>query len=60
MNVNITIERSILPLPRVELDIETETKIADLCWGIGSTLIAGYKSQFIMANANYEKNCPVL
>ena len=55
MNVNITIERSILPLPPVELDIETETKIADLYWGFGSTLVAGYKSWFIMADANYGK-----
>jgi hypothetical protein len=58
MNANITIERSILPLPPVELDIETETKIADLYWGIGSTLVAGYKSWFIMADANYGATSP--
>ena len=58
MNANITIERSILPLPPVELDIETETKIADLYWGVGSTLVAGYKSWFIMADANYGKTSP--
>jgi hypothetical protein len=58
MNANITIERSILPLPPVELDIETETNIADLYWGIGSTLVAGYKSWFIMADANYGATSP--
>jgi len=58
MNANITIERSILPLPPVELDIETETKIADLYWGVGSTLVAGYKSWFIMADANYGATSP--
>ena len=58
MNANITIERSILPLPPVELDIETETKIADLYWGVGSTLVAGYKSWFIMADANYGSTTP--
>jgi hypothetical protein len=58
MNANITIERSILPLPPVELDIETETKIADFYWGIGSTLVAGYKSWFVMADANYGKTSP--
>ena len=58
MNANITIERSILPLPPVELDIETETKIADLYWGVGSTLVAGYKSWFIMADVNYGKTSP--
>ena len=58
MNANITIERSILPLPPVELDIETETKIADLYWGVGSTLVAGYKSWFIMADANYGSTSP--
>lgn len=58
MNANITIERSILPLPPVELDIDTETKIADLYWGVGSTLVAGYKSWFVMADANYGKTSP--
>jgi hypothetical protein len=58
MNANITIERSILPLPPVELDINTETNIADLYWGVGSTLVAGYKSWFIMADANYGKTSP--
>jgi hypothetical protein len=58
MNANITIERSILPLPPVELNIETETNIADLYWGIGSTLVAGYKSWFIMADANYGATSP--
>ncbi len=58
MNANITIERSIAPLPPVELDIETETNIADLYWGIGSTLVAGYKSWFIMADANYGATSP--
>ena len=58
MNVNITIERSILPLPPVELD--TETKKADYYWGIGSTLVAIDKSWFIMADANHGKSCPNL
>ncbi len=58
MNANIIIERSIAPLPPVELDIETETKIADLYWGFGSTLVAGYKSWFVMADANYGKTSP--
>lgn len=58
MNANITIERSILPLPPVELDIETETKIADLYWGVGSTMVVGYKSWFIMADANYGSTTP--
>jgi len=58
MNANITIERSILPLPPVELGIDTETKIADLYWGVGSTLVAGYKSWFVMADANYGKTSP--
>ena len=58
MNVNITIERSILPLPPVDLDIETETKVQGPYWGIGSTLVAGYKSWFVMADANYGKTSP--
>lgn len=58
MNANITIERSILPLPPVELDIETETKVQGPYWGIGSTLVAGYKSWFVMADANYGKTSP--
>ena len=58
MNASITIERSILPLPPVELDIETETKVQGPYWGIGSTLVAGYKSWFVMADANYGKTSP--
>lgn len=58
MNVYITIERSILPLQPVELDIETETKVQGPYWGIGSTLVAGYKSWFVMADANYGKTSP--
>ncbi|HEX9251506.1 MAG TPA: hypothetical protein VF870_04655 [Ignavibacteriaceae bacterium] len=58
MNANIIIERSIAPLPPVEIDIETKTKIADPYWGVGATLVAGYKSWFIMADANYGATSP--
>jgi hypothetical protein len=60
MNVNITIERPILPLPPVDIDIETETKVAGHYWGFGSTLVAGYKSWFVMADANYGKTSPAV
>lgn len=58
MNVNIAIERSILPLAPVEIDIETKTKVAGPYWGFGSTLVAGYKSWFVMGDANYGKTSP--
>lgn len=58
MNANIIIDRPIRPLPPVELDIETQTKVQGPYWGVGSTLVAGYKSWFIMADANYGKTSP--
>ena len=58
MDVNITIERSIRPLPPVEIDIATETKVQGPYLGFGSTLVAGYKSWFVMADANYGKTWP--
>lgn len=58
MNANVIIERSILPLPPVELDIETQTKVQGPYLGFGSTLVAGYKSWFVMADANYGKTWP--
>lgn len=58
MNANIIIDRSIRPLPPVELDIETQTKVQGPYLGFGSTLVAGYKSWFVMADANYGKTWP--
>ncbi len=58
MNANIIIDRPIRPLPPVELDIETQTKVQGPYLGFGSTLVAGYKSWFVMADANYGKTWP--
>lgn len=58
MNANIIIDRPIRPLPPVELDVETQTKVQGPYLGFGSTLVAGYKSWFVMADANYGKTWP--
>lgn len=60
LNVDVSIDRSILPLPPVEMKIQTSTKVKGPYTGIGSTLVAGYKSWFIMADANYGKTWPDL
>lgn len=58
MNANIIIDRPIRPLPPVELDVETQTKVQGPYLGFGSTLVAGYKTWFVMADANYGKTWP--
>lgn len=58
MNANIIIDRPIRPLPPVELDVETQTKVEGPYLGFGSTLVAGYKTWFVMADANYGKTWP--
>lgn len=58
MNAHIIIDRPILPLEPVELDIETQTKVQGPYLGIGSTLVAGYENWFVMADANYGKTWP--
>lgn len=58
MNANIIIDRPIRPLPPVELDVETQTKVQGPYLGFGSTLVAGYKSWFVMGDANYGKTWP--
>lgn len=58
MNANIIIDRPIRPLAPVELDVETQTKVQGPYLGFGSTLVAGYKTWFVMADANYGKTWP--
>lgn len=60
MNVDLTIDRSILPLPPVNMSVETSTKVKGPYTGIGTSLVAGYKSWFVMADANYGKTWPDL
>lgn len=60
LNVDISIDRSILPLPPVEIKIQTPTKVKGPYTGIGTTLVAGYKSWFVLADANYGKTWPDL
>ena len=52
MNANIIIDRPIRPLPPVELDVETQTKVEGPYLGFGSTLVAGYKTWYVMADPN--------
>jgi hypothetical protein len=53
MNVDISIDRQILPLPPVEMNFQTSTMVKGPYTGIGTTLVAGYKSWFILGDANY-------
>ena len=53
MNVDITIDRKVLPLPPVELNLQTGSKVKGPYTGIGTTLVAGYKSWFVLGDANY-------
>jgi len=58
LNAKFSIDRPISSLPPEEFDIESETKVKGPYWGIGSTLVAGYKSWFVMADANYGETFP--
>jgi len=60
LNVDISIDRSILPLPPVEMNINTSTIVKGPYTGIGTTLVAGYKSWFVLADANYGLTWPDL
>lgn len=60
LNLDISIDRSILPLPPVEMQINTTTHVKGPYTGIGTTLVGGYKSWFAMADANYGKTWPDL
>lgn len=60
MNVDITVDRPLSPLPPAKLNISTATKVNGLYSGIGTTLVGGYKSWFMLADANYGKTWPDL
>jgi len=60
LNVDINIDRPVLPLPPVEMNINTSTKVKGPYTGIGTTLVAGYKSWFVLADVNYGKTWPDL
>jgi hypothetical protein len=53
MNVDFTIDRQIESLPPVEMNVQTSTMVKGPYTGIGTTLVAGYKSWFILGDANY-------
>ena len=57
LNANITIDRT-LPLPPVDIEIQTMMQVKGPYIGIGTTLVGGYKSWFIMADANYGETWP--
>jgi hypothetical protein len=57
LNANFTIDR-ILPLPPVDIEIQTITKVKGPYLGIGTTLVGGYRNWFIMADANYGETWP--
>jgi len=60
LNVDISIDRTIPSLPPVEMNIQTSTKVKGPYTGIGTTLVAGYKNWFVLADANYGKTWPDL
>jgi len=60
LNVDLSIDRSILPLPPVEMNINTSSIVKGPYTGIGTTLVAGYKSWFVLADANYGVTWPDL
>jgi len=60
LNLDLSIDRSILPLPPVEMDINTSSIVKGPYTGIGTTLVAGYKSWFVLADANYGVTWPDL
>ena len=53
MNVDFTLDRQVLPLPPVEMNLQTSTMVKGPYTGIGTTVVAGYKSWFILGDANY-------
>jgi hypothetical protein len=57
LNAGFTIDR-ILPLPPVEIEIQTKTQVNGPYLGIGTTIVGGYKSWFIMADVNYGESWP--
>jgi len=60
LNVDLSIDRSILPLPPVEMNINTSSIVKGPYTGIGTTLVTGYKSWFVLADANYGVTWPDL
>jgi len=60
LNVDLTIDRSILPLPPVEMNITTSSIVKGPYTGFGTTLVTGYKSWFLLADANYGITWPDL
>ncbi|HSR17067.1 MAG TPA: hypothetical protein VLM39_03150 [Ignavibacteriaceae bacterium] len=58
LNANFTIDRPISPVPPIETDVESQTRVEGPYWGFGSTLVAGYANWFVMGDANYGKTFP--
>jgi len=57
LNANIMIDRS-LPLPPVDINLQTATVVKGPYLGMGTSLVAGYKSWFVLGDINYGKNWP--
>jgi hypothetical protein len=60
LDAQVTIDRSILPKPPVEIDIKSKQSVKGPYTGIGTSLVAGYKSWFVIGDANYGKTWPDL
>lgn len=60
LNANITIDRAILSLPPVEMSLNTSTIVKGAYTGIGTTMVGGYKSWFVLGDANYGITWPDL
>jgi hypothetical protein len=58
LKTGLSIDRPVLPGPPVEMNLETTTKVNGPYLGIGSSLVAGYKSWFVLADANYGETWP--
>jgi hypothetical protein len=57
---DLSIDRAILPLPPVEMNLNTSSIVKGPYTGLGTTVVAGYKNWFILADANYGITWPDL
>jgi len=53
LNARFTIDRSILPRPPVEIEIDQDGEVSGPYFGGGATVVAGYGPWFVLADANY-------
>ncbi|HSO86502.1 MAG TPA: hypothetical protein VLQ91_08140 [Draconibacterium sp.] len=58
VNAEFSVEHDILQRPPAEFNIESKTNVKGPYTGIGSSVVAGYGSWFMLADANYGKSWP--